>query len=540
MRQTIGLALAAATAGLAQTGSILGVVRDAVGGAPLGGVRVYISSDIAVTGPQGRFAFDKAAPGLQRVQASDNVRGASGGAYVLVEAGQTASAEIWLKVGGTISGRVLDEDRHPVDGAMVVLLGKRYEFGEVVYVPGKPVIADGNGKYRFEGVPAEHSFIVLAKKTLKLADSRDDPPADVAKRERVLMPAFYPDAPDPGGAEAVVLAPGEKREGVDIRMAPAPSYCIDGKVEVGEDRQPSVSVTERWAGDSGWRLAPAIARTREDGAFRACGLHPGEYRLSASQAGIEQRMFMRSEATVDVTVEENDVRDVRLMGRATASAEGEVTYDPPRPGGGRILVGLKTYLPGEGYADSTERPPSGPMAGNAGMNTLVNPPAKFRVPPQHDEWQVRVQEMPAGCYVKEAKYGEQDVRFGLLRLSRGKAGDRVEIVIGCDGGALTAQVVDRDGNPVSHVSLYLMASEADSAAAMAASLRRTEVSQGTSAPLSGLAPGKYLALATDLDLDIDPAADEIDRLWSARGRAQEVEIAPGAAVKITLTPQTIN
>jgi len=548
MHRTLALLVVAAAvraqtpaSGQQKTGSILGVVRDGVGGATLGGVRIYGPGGVAVTDAQGRFAFDNATPGLLRVQAADTARGASGGAYVLVEAGQTATTEISLKLGGTISGKVLDEDRKSVEGAMVVLLGKRYEFGEVAYTPGKPVVTGRNGEYRIEGVPAERSFVLLAKKTLKLTEPAEDPPEDVSKRERVLLPAFYPTAPDIGGAQPLMLGPGERREGVDIRMASAPSYCIQGKVEgVGDGRQPPVSVTERFAADSSWRLAPATAPTAKDSDFRACGLHPGEYRLSAISGDPVRNIFATVEAVMDVTVAGGDVRDVMLTGGGVTFVPAAVTFDPPRPGQTRIVVSLTNHVRGDGYADSAEPTPSGRISGNPGaMNTWVYAPSEFRLPAFHGEWEVRVSEMPAGCYLKKASYGEQDLRRTLLRVDQGKAG-RIEIVIGCDGGGLVAKVVDRDGNPVSHVSLYLMAAEADSAAAMAMSLRRTEVSQGVSAPLSGLAPGKYLALATDFDLSQDASADEMDKLWAARSRAQEVQIGPGATVHVTLTPQTIN
>ena len=49
----------------------------------------------------------------------------------------------------------------------------------------------------------------------------------------MAVPTYYPSSPSIEGAEPVVLRPGEVREGMDIRMARSPSFCIDGMVEAG-------------------------------------------------------------------------------------------------------------------------------------------------------------------------------------------------------------------------------------------------------------------------------------------------------------------
>jgi hypothetical protein len=47
-----------------------------------------------------------------------------------------------------------------------------------------------------------------------------------------------------------------------------------------------------------------------------------------------------------------------------------------------------------------------------------------------------------------------------------------------------------------------------------------------------LPPGKYLALACDLELD--GTAEPILKLWRQRSKAKEVEIGPGETAQITL------
>ena len=148
---------------------------------------------------------------------------------------------------------------------------------------------------------------------------------------------------------------------------------------------------------------------------------------------------------------------------------------------------------------------------------------------------MRVSRLPAGCYVKEARYGRQDLLHDFLRVGEAAEGERVRLVIGCDGGSLTARVTDTDGNPVPQAILYLFDSDMDSPAALAGSLRRTEVMSGWSTPLTSLRPGKYLIMASDLDVSPSAAsADDIEKLWRARNQAKEVEIAPGVMVQSSI------
>jgi hypothetical protein len=417
-----------------RTGSVSGVVRDASTEAPLSGVHVSVPGDDRTTDSQGRFAFEEVEPGSQRIRAWDQSRGAYGGVDVLVSPGQAAKAEIRLKLGGAITGRVVDEDRQPVAGAMVLLLSRRYEHGELAYSPSQTVAAGRDGGYRLEGVLPERPFLILAKKPLKAIDASEPPSADPDKRERVVLPSLYPNA--------------------------------------------------------------------------------------------------------------GDVRDLKLLGRSAPSISGELAFDPPpRDKPGEIQVSLMRYVNGGGgYADSAEKPATFGAFGGLGTGHRVPAPGAFdlgRV--QIGDWQLRLPKLPEGCYLKEASYGSQNVLHAPLRLAQAAGGERLRLVIGCDGGALTARVMDKDGNTVSHAVLYLMAAHAPSEGALAESLRRADVVRGWSAPLGGIPPGKYLALATGLDLSPEYApADDIEKLWRARSSAKEVEIGPGAMVQITLEPLKID
>jgi hypothetical protein len=69
-------------------------------------------------------------------------------------------------------------------------------------------------------------------------------------------------------------------------------------------------------------------------------------------------------------------------------------------------------------------------------------------------------------------------------------------------------------------------------------LERAEVDNGWSEAVKPLPPGKYLAVACDLELD--GAAEPILKLWRWRSKAKEVEIAPREAAQVTLEIAELN
>jgi hypothetical protein len=151
------------------------------------------------------------------------------------------------------------------------------------------------------------------------------------------------------------------------------------------------------------------------------------------------------------------------------------------------------------------------------------------IPP--DDYTLELRELPEGCYLKLATFAGADILHRLLRLSD-TPGGRLSLMLACDGASLTARVTDRDGNPISNVHLYVMPDAVASAAALADVLQTSEIENGWSEAIKPLPPGKYLVLASDIELD--GTAEPILKLWRARSQAKEIEIGPREAARITL------
>jgi len=532
-----GAVAAQTTSADARPGSVSGIVRDASTRAPLAGAHVSIRGvDGVKADGQGQFEISKVPPGRQWVSVYDAGRAASGGLAVLVAPGESAEIEVLVKVGGAITGRVTDGDA-PVAGVSVVLLERHFEFGQLVYAPLMAVATNSDGGYRLQPVPAEQTFLILARKPLKESGANADAPPDPGKRPPVPIPTYYPSARFAEGAQPVTLMPGETLRGIDIRIASTAPFCIEGELDVpAEARLKAVTITQTQALVSGVGFTPAEALLSERGAFRGCGLAPGEYRLSAiSDTGVPRAS--RVYAFARVSILDHDLAGVKLLIRHIADVAGDTVWDPaPKsndPAAKPLVEVFRSFA--DNHADEA-KPPSY-MGGKMSMGDYVDIPGPFRltqiIP---DDYELGIRGLPQGCYLKEASYGGIDVLHNLLRLSTQDG--RLRLVVACDSGRLTAQVSDREGNPVANSHFYLMPEGAASEGAMNSELRGWPVEHGWATSSTPLPPGKYQALACDLETD--GTAEAVLKLWRARSKATPVEIRPGGAAQIRIELVDVN
>ncbi len=504
-------------------GSISGVVKDTATRTPLAGVVVNAGQSAATTGPLGEFTLLGVPPGRQYISVHDENRAASSGLYLLLNPGQEITGvEAFIKLGGTVSGRVFDDGRHPVASADVLLLEKTFEFGQPAYVPKLIVQTDRRGAYHLSPVRAGRDFWILARKRVQLLDSGAKLPADPDQRPRLPLPAYYPGSPSVESAAAITLASAEDRRDVDIRMALAPVFCIDGSAETpGSLALSNVTITGEQPFIVDYPPAVTVAASA-DGKFSACGFPPGEYRITASNSA--EIASQRLSAFAQIEVIDRDLDNLRLTAQSAVTVTGETLWDPP-PRDEPVTRISAAFV--------KSQPQSGGIGGVFSFGGHIAVPGPFtlgRIPV--DDYAFRLSGLPPGCYAKEATYGGAGVLHGMVQFTRAAPDSRLHIALACDGGSMTARVTDGDGNPVSNLWLYIMAKDAASPAALQQILRQEEVVNGWSGTVADLPPGTYLVLACGLEMD--GTAAPVIKLWQARSRAKEISVGSGEAVRITL------
>lgn len=524
-------------------GTIRGVVLDASTGDPLPEAEVSARAGAGksvqtTTDPQGKFTLSDVPMGKVTVYVSTRSNGVPGFGpettkLVTLGAGQEVSGLTFrLANHGEISGRVLDENKEPVPGITVFLVAPEYRYGVLRHAYASGATTNDRGEYHVARVSPGRSYVLMAAKRTTKLDAISDAPADPKLRKRAAIPTFYPNSPALDGAMPISLRPSEKREGVDIRLLRAPSLCLEATLDNGLGPAAlrfELEETETHNGSSGnggvYFMTPN-GTAGPDGKIRICELHAGQYKLTASgpPASPDGPPFYGS---TTVIIGKEDVRNVRVPGMAAAPLAGEVVWDGAAP--------EKTYT--QKLAIDLNAPTRSYRSfGNKNEERFlrVEIPGVFSFPfILMDEYEVRVTGVPQGLYVKDILYGTASVKNDVLHVGSGAANTGLKIVLGQDGGSVTAKIADKDGNPVGDQNLILMPQTSASEGQLAASLVFGQTDQRGVYQSGTIPPGKYFALATSMVVDRTP--EMIRQLLAMRNRATEIDLAPGASVQVALT-----
>jgi protocatechuate 3,4-dioxygenase beta subunit len=533
-----------------QNASISGGVQDEGTGAPIASVLVsvyintrfsngtiYMSPEAkeikATTDDRGHYRLSDLPPGPYRVSArGKDILGPRGEKMVNLRSGQDLSGiDFSFPAYGVISGNVMDQNKEPVPGATVYLMSKEYATGGGVrYFYKRVATTDDRGEYTLSGVEPGFPNLLMAAKPMRFPAAVSDAPANQKLRKPAFVPTFYPNVEQPEGAAPIVLRGGERREGVDIRLLRAPSFCIEGSVGAGGG-----SITGRFmvagaeynsgiASGGGLALPPPSGSLASDGKLRICGLRRGDYRLMAYFSQPDSREGPSQYGTAAVTIRDEDVKDVRVMPVPGLQVPGTVAWegspaDPPLTSKVAVLL----------------QPLNRPNLGERGGFVRADVPGEFLIPNVFmDDYRVSASVNAPGVYVKDILYGASSVLDVPVRV--GSATD-LRVVLAHDGGSIAVRVADKDGNPVPDIHVVILPVELQSEASLPGRLVRGEPDQDGTYSHGVLAPGKYLVLATAMK--IDPTFDKVQRLWRARGRAKIVELGPNGNAQVTIEPVRI-
>jgi hypothetical protein len=240
-------------------GSLGGTVRGP-DGAPVGGARVALEREDAFsvlslggrnirTDGDGRYEFAGLAPGTYAVRATPPAEGrtlavAVRGGVVVAADRATSGIDLRLARAGTISGKVLDADRRPAEGASVYV---RDAQGRIVQ---SAIQADAGGRFRFDGA-GPGGYTLLARK------------GDLASRE----------------SAAVDVDEGETSE-VELVLEPGTLLRVSVEDEEGGSVRSALSVTD----ERGRELARLLGRDTLEAMMNE-GVSSTEQRVGPLPAG---------------------------------------------------------------------------------------------------------------------------------------------------------------------------------------------------------------------------------------------------------------
>ena len=444
---------------------------------------------------------------------------------------ELTGVDFGMVIQGRISGKVVDQNREPVVGIAVFLVAREYSHGALRAVFAGAGNTDDQGEYRLQRVQPGRAYTVLATRARRGLPAISDSPLDPELRLPAVVPTYYPNARSIEGAEALVLRPGEQREGVDIRLTRSAAFCLDGVLEGNTGPGAinfNIAETQPHSGRSGeggfYTMTPG-GTSGPDGKVRICDLHPGEYELSVSESNRGGMSGRAQFGATIVTIGDRDMAGVRVGLRPRIPVSGEVVFDGVAPETaltGKLRLNVQTITRTE-YG-SVQAPIPGEFAFADGLPM--------------DEYGLDITGEPPGIYVKDVTHGDRSILHRTLRVGSAIGNAGLRVILGRDGGTIGTRVADKDGNPVADCTVVILPATADNEAIFAAALKTGKTDQTGAWSSPTLAPGKYFVLATSEPIDRSP--ETTGKLWKARNRGEAVEIAPNGKASATLSPKSLD
>jgi len=505
------------------TAVLRGRVISADAGAPVMRARV------SATGAAGTGQFATATDGsgaweLARVPAGRYVLSASKTPYLKMEFGQrnilepgkpieVATGQVIEKLdfalprGAVISGRVADDLGDPA--AFVRVYAMRNQFIDGRRQPvrsGVSAMTDDLGQYRLYGL-LPGTYFVATETTMWSNALPEDMGISFAA-------TYYPGTTQASDAQAVKVAAGQERPGVDFQQVATRLSAVSGLV-LDQEGVPVNGATvilnqNSRAGSSGSGIQVASADAA--GRWRFGNVAPGTYVANALKAGA-QASGVRS-GSAEFAVAGQDLRDVVVTVTPGARISGVIEFDagsPPDsvPPGLRVEAGTD----GPGWFSYS------------GASTIHADWSFEVVSISPGDRVLRLSGLPAGYTLRSATVDGSDILDTPHRFTGSEQVTGVRLVVTKRVSELSGGVTDDRARPAKDYSVLLFSTDSAkwNPGTRFRALARPD--QNGRYKVSGLPPGEYFAIALPY-LGPDDQEDP-EFLEEIRDRATKVMIGEG-------------
>jgi hypothetical protein len=420
-----------------------------------------------------------------------------------------------------ITGRVLDETGDPIAGVTVMALRSRYWEGQRQLVPtGQGFVqTDDTGQYRILGL-APGTYYVSATTRETWAVTQDG-----VTRTMGFAPTYFPGVTSTADARRVTVGLGQEAANTDLSLIPGRAAAISGTAFDSQGRPfgRSVSLREEIRGENfarfGGNMSGAVAA---DGSFTIRNVPPGEYKLVA---GTGRDADHPEAAIVPITIDGVDLTNIVLTGSAGGSITGQVITDTgavPTIPQMRITIGG----PSTGQADPTllgtfGSPGFGPIA----------PDGSFSIKGVFGRSRLRLT-LPDTWMVKAMTYDGRDVTDVPIELKSGEIMSGVQIVITDRVTAVSGQLTDDKGLPLTDATILVFADDPEQWAADARTVRAVRPDQTGQYQIKGLPAGAYRAIA--LEYVEDGLWNDPEYLATLRLKAQPLTVVEATTQAVSL------
>jgi Carboxypeptidase regulatory-like domain len=474
----VALAAAQDQTGNNGAGSIRGTVVDSVTHQPLREASVSLSGHPGqnqVTDAAGAFEINNLQPGQYSLDVEHREYPQASPRNIAIKAGeQAAPIIVELVPFAAVSGRVLDEDGDPLPACSVHLQLARPPYQEVIAMQDfREVLGSSeDGEYRLDRVPAG-KYILRAQCQAPVFEPRPLSAGPDPLPTSAYPPQFYPAASSAELAEAIELAPGRERSGLDFRMKPSHVTHIHVRLS---------GVSWRGRKDLAWQLLPAAHRApampldgslhfdwlsvwhqieTTNGEFEIPKVFPGSYRLLVSS-----NMRFTAGGAMIGGARQIDVGDqpieVEVALRPAVDLNGTIEIvgasGANRVGPDQVSVELVVEYPNFFRSVASQAKDDGTFT----IKSAFPGPARIKISASE---RCGVHCAQDAVFLKSAWFGAAEVTDGVLDLSSGASGD-LRIVVTTDfaaiqGTAPAFAVVTASAEDTRGFSMYELNAPAD-------------------------------------------------------------------------------
>jgi protocatechuate 3,4-dioxygenase beta subunit len=503
-------------------------------GRPLARARVrlvpsagQVGPSVATTGDDGAYEFRDVAAGAYRVAASRT-------GYAGVELGQRHPFEpgqrLWVDQGatvdhidlvlarhGTITGRILDENGDPIEGAAVLMLQTRYISGRRrLAVPANTSTARTNdlGRYRLYGVPAG-AYLVSAE--IGQVQTSDIPG---------YTRTYFPGTVNPADAQIVSVASGQQTGDVDFALQQTRTGTVAGRVLDSQGNPWNGAVVMSPSDRSGAAFSLSMgARVDPGGVFEFPNVAPGEYvirafrsRLNPSTEGEFASQFVTVTGGYYVAVEIHASAGATLTGRVVLEGAG---------------------VPNRGAVEIAAVPIDSdlsPLGTGAFARAEIRDDWTFELRGITGPRRFRLVSAPPGWGLRAVTMRGRDVTDSVISFDAGEDFSGIDVALTDRITRLTGTVPDNRGGTIADYAAIVFSTDRDRWYPESRFLKLVRASPDGAVDVQGMPPGEYFAAAIDRG-PVSPDADDWQDpafLESIASRASRVMLTEGLTASVSL------
>jgi protocatechuate 3,4-dioxygenase beta subunit len=516
------------------TGAIRGRVVAADSGQPLRNAQVRLTqidasgggtgstreSRAVTTDADGRYEFKELPPGRYNLSASK-------GAYVGLAWGQERPdmplkpidlpaaerldrIDFALPRGGVITGRIVDEFGEPMSGLQVGAMRPGMMNGKQQLVRVASGSTNDLGEFRIYGIPPGQYFVEAVWRRFG--------PGDPTSPDRTGYPVtFFPGTTVQAEAQRSSVAATRTIGGLAMAMSPIKTARVEGVVVDAEGRPMGNAYLELLAQVGGNNTMSGV-NVRPDGTFVFASLAPGDYVFRTQPTATRNEVAM-----VKLTLDGEDIKDLRL------------TAMPPATIGGRLVIDPSLTPPSAAFSLVTmleDQPMPGGMRPARVADDLT-----FELMANPGRNRIGTLNLPMGWTMRSVRVNGLDVIDDGIEVTPGQKITGAEVELTTKISTVSGLVTNTRGEPAKDYTLVVFPTDNKRWKPNSRYLRTARPDQDGRFKISGLPPADYNIVAIE-KLEPNVPATDPDFLERILSGAKRLSLSEGETktVDLKLTP----